>query len=383
MKLPSQRHLFDIPDDVTYLNCAYMSPLMHCVRDAGVRGLGQKCRPWEIHTKHFFEGSDRLREAFAELVHASPEDIAIVPAASYGVSTAAKNLPLARGQSVLVVDQQFPSNIYPWRERAKEVGAEVRTLDRPEEDDWTTAVLEAIDDTTAILALPHCRWTDGGLFDLEKLSARCRERSIALALDVTQSAGAFPLDVRRIQPDFLTAATYKWLMGPYSLGVLYVSKRWQQEGRPIEHNWVHRKNAENFARLIDYQDEFAPGAVRYDVGERSNFALVPAAEAGIRQLLEWGVENIQETVAALTRSIAERARALGLESVPAEKRAGHYLGLKKPGGLPEGLLRKLAERNVFVSVRGPSIRVTPHVYNDERDADRFIAALKDVLHLAR
>ena len=379
MKLPSQRHLFDIPDDVTYLNCAYMSPLMHQVRDAGARGLTRKCRPWEITTKDFFDGSDRLREAFATLVHADPEDIAIIPAASYGLSAAAKNLPLARGQSILVVDEQFPSNIYPWRERAKEVGAEVRTLARPEDDDWTTAVLEAIDDTTAILALPHCRWTDGGLFDLEKLSARCRDRSIAFALDVTQSAGAFPLDVRRIQPDFLTAATYKWLMGPYSLGLLYVSKRWQPEGRPLEHSWVHRKNAENFARLIDYQDEFAPGAVRYDVGERSNFALVPAAEAGIRQLLDWGVENIQETVAALTSSIAERARALGLESVPEGKRAGHYLGLKKPGGLPEGLLPKLAERNVFVSVRGPSIRVTPHVYNDERDVDRFIAALKDVL----
>ena len=379
MKLPSQRHLFDIPDDVTYLNCAYMSPLMHHVRDAGARGLTRKCRPWEIAAKDFFDGSDRLREAFATLVHADPEDIAIIPAASYGLSTAAKNLPLARGQSILVVDEQFPSNIYPWRERAMEIGAEVRTLARPEDDDWTRAVLEAIDDTTAILALPHCRWTDGGLFDLEKLSARCRESSIGFAVDVTQSVGATPLDVRRIQPDFLAAATYKWLMGPYSLGLLYVSKRWQKQGRPLEHSWVHRKNAENFARLIDYQDEFADGAVRYDVGERSNFALVPAAEAGIRQLLDWGVDNIQETVAALTRSIAERARALGLESVSEGKRAGHYLGLKKPGGLPEGLLPKLAERNVFVSVRGPSIRVTPHIYNDERDVDRFIAALEDVL----
>ena len=379
MKLPSQRHLFDIPDDITYLNCAYMSPLMHRVRDAGVEGLTRKCRPWEVVPKDFFDGSDRLREAFATLVHAEPEDIAIIPAASYGLSTAANNLPVARGQSILVVDEQFPSNIYPWRERAKEVGAEVRTLARPEDDDWTTAVLAAIDDTTAILALPHCRWTDGGLFDLEKLSARCRESSIGFALDVSQSAGAFPLDVKRIQPDFLTAATYKWLMGPYSLGLLYVSKRWQNEGHPIEHNWIHRKNAEDFARLIDYQDEFAPGALRYDVGERSNFALVTAAEAGIRQLLEWGVEDIQETVAALTSSIAERAHALGLESVPEGKRAGHYLGLKKPGGLPEELLPKLADRNVFVSVRGPSIRVTPHVYNDERDVDRFIAALSDVL----
>lgn len=379
MKLPSQRHLFDIPEDVTYLNCAYMSPLMHRVRDAGIAGIEKKCRPWEIVTRDFFEGPDRLREAFATLVNADPEDIAIIPAASYGLSTAAKNLPLEAGQTILVVDEQFPSNIYPWRERAKEVGAEIRTLERPEDDDWTSAVLEAIDETTAIVALPHCRWTDGGLFDLETISARCRESSIGFAVDGTQSAGAFPLDVRRIQPDFLAVATYKWLMGPYSLGLLYVSKRWQRDGGAIEHNWADRKNAENFARLIDYTDELAPGAIRFDVGERSNFALVPAAEAGIRQLLEWGVENIQESIAALTGQIAERAREIGLDSVPEGKRAGHYLGLKRPEGLPEGLPPKLAERNVFVSVRGPSIRITPHLYNDERDVDRLIEALKGSL----
>lgn len=379
MKLPSQRHLFDIPDDVTYLNCAYMSPLMHHVRDAGVRGLARKCRPWEIATADFFEPADRLREAFATLIHASPADIAITSAASYGLSTAAKNLPLEPGQSILVVDEQFPSNIYPWRERAKEVGAEIRTLDRPEDDDWTRTVIDAIDDTTAIVALPHCRWTDGGLFDLERIGARCRESSIGFAIDATQSVGATPIDVSRIQPDFLATATYKWLMGPYSLGLLYVSERWQRDGRPIEHNWIHRKNADNFARLIDYQDEFAPGALRYDVGERSNFALVPAAEAGIRQILEWGVDNVQETAAALTDAIAERARDIGLTSVPAGKRAGHYVGLKRAGGLPEDVLPKLAARNVFVSVRGPSIRVTPHVYNDERDVERFIETLRDVL----
>lgn len=379
MKLPSQRHLFDIPDDITYLNCAYMSPLLRRVRDAGVRGLSRKCRPWEITVDDFFDGSDELRDAFATLVHAEPGDIAIIPAASYGLSTAAKNLPLAAGQSILVVDEQFPSNVYPWRERAKDVGAEIRTLERPDDDDWTTTVLDAIDDDTAIVALPHCRWTDGGLFDLETIGARCREASIGFAIDATQSAGAAPLDVARIQPDFLACATYKWLMGPYSLGLLYVSKRWQREGRPIEHSWVHRSNAARFARLVDYDDEFAPGAVRFDVGERSNFALVPAAEAGIRQLLEWGVENVRDTASALASQIAERAREIGLESVPEGKRAGHYLGLKRSDGLPEDLLPKLAERNVFVSVRGPAIRITPHVYNDERDVDRLMTALEDVL----
>src|SRR5262245_19776012 len=142
MKLPSQRHLFDIPEDVSYLNCAYMSPLMTRVRDAVVEGLNRKRRPWEIAARDFYEGTDRLRSAFADLVHAKPDDIAVVAAASYGVSTAAANLPLSRGQGVLVVEDQFPSNVYPWREKAREKEGSVVTLPRPHDLDWTRAVLE-------------------------------------------------------------------------------------------------------------------------------------------------------------------------------------------------------------------------------------------------
>ena len=379
MKLPSQRHLFDIPDDVAYLNCAYMGPLSHAVQEAGVRGLRQKATPWQITVPDFFDPPNALRAAFAELIHAGPEDIAITASASYGLSTAAKNLPLASGQTVLIVTEQFPSNVYPWRERAAEVGASVRTLDRPADDDWTKTVLEAIDASTAIVAVPQCHWTDGGLFDLEQISDACRERSIALAVDATQTAGAYPIDVRRIQPDFLTSATYKWLLGPYSLGLLYVSKKWQERGVPIEHNWADRKGAAQFSRLVDYQDEYEAGAVRFDVGEKSNFALVPAALAGIQQLLDWGVDNIQETIRALTNAIADQAREIGLESVPAERRAGHYLGLRMKSGVPEDVAAELSKRKIYVSIRGPSVRVTPHVYNTEADAGRLIEALREIL----
>jgi selenocysteine lyase/cysteine desulfurase len=382
MKLPSQRHLFDIPEDITYLNCAYMSPLMTKVRDAVVQGLNRKQRPWQIAARDFYEGSDELRSAFAELIHARADDIAIVAAASYGVSTAAKNLPLSRGQGVLVVADQFPSNVYPWRELAREREATVVTLPRPADFDWTRAVLEALDEKKnriAVVALPQCHWTDGGLFDLAAIGAACRERGTFLSLDVTQSAGAFPLDVRRIQPDFLTAATYKWLMGTYSLGLLYVSERWQREGRPIEHNWIHRKDSENFARLVEYQEAFDSGARRFDVGERSNFALVPGATAAIRQILEWGVENVSETIGALTQAIGERTQPLGLGFVPRDKAVPHFIGLRFPGELPGNLLEALARRKVYVSVRGTSVRVTPHVYNDARDVERLAAALEEVL----
>ncbi|HSF19555.1 MAG TPA: aminotransferase class V-fold PLP-dependent enzyme [Vicinamibacteria bacterium] len=376
MKIPCQRHLFEIPDDVTYLNCAYMSPLMREVRDAGIEGLERKARPWTISAEDFFSGSDALRSTFAELVNARADDVAIIPAASYGVSTAARSLPLSAGQSVLVVEDQFPSNIYPWRERAREVGARIRTIPRPADGDWTRAVLDALDGDVAIAALPQCHWTDGGLLDLVSISDACRTQGVALSLDVTQSVGAYPIDVSRIAPDFLTAATYKWLMGPYSLGLLYVSERWQREGTSLEHNWIHRANAENFARLVDYRDDFQPGARRFDVGERSNFALVPAAEAGLRRILSWGVWNLTETLGALTDEIAERSMALGLSALPRDKRAPHYLALQTKGKPPADLLPRLAEHKVYVSVRGSSIRVTPHVYNDARDVVRFIEALE-------
>jgi selenocysteine lyase/cysteine desulfurase len=347
-----------------------------------VEGLNRKLHPWEISAKDFYTGSDRLRSAFAELIHAKEDDIAIIAAASYGVSTAAANLPLSRGQAVLTVADQFPSNVYPWRELAREREASIVTVPRPADFDWTRAVLEALDDKKnriAIVALPQCHWTDGGIFDLVAIGKACRDRGISFSLDVTQSAGAFPLDVRRIQPDFLTAATYKWLLGTYSLGLLYVSERWQREGKSLEHNWIHRKGSENFARLVDYQDEFDVGARRFDVGERSNFALVPGAETAIRQILEWGVENVSETAGAMTDDIAARASALGLVSPPRDKRAPHFIGLKFPGGLPPNLLEALARRKVFVSIRGTSVRVTPNVYNVPRDVEMLFDALEEVL----
>jgi len=301
-----------------------------------------------------------------------------VPAVSYGVSTAARNLPLAAGQNVVLTAEQFPSNVYPWRERARETGAEIRTLRRPAAGDWTAVVLDAIDADTAIVAVPACHWIDGGLFDLERIGAECRKSGAALALDLTQSLGVVPFDVERVRPDFLSCAGYKWLLGPYSLGYLYVAERWQQ-GRPIEHNWIHRRNAEDFARLVDYQDDFEPGARRFDVGERSNFALVPAGEAALQQILDWGVANIRDTLAALADELVERVRPLGLTVLPRERRAPHYLGLQMASAPPPRLLPELAEHKVYVSVRGSSIRVTPYLYNTPADIDRFVAALEQIL----
>ncbi len=385
MLLPNQRALFDIPDDVAYLNCAYMSPLMNSVVAAGEEAVHVKRRPWDITAPDFFALPDRGRELFARIIGACSDDIAIVPAVSYGMTIAALNIKVSQGQEILVLEDQFPSNVYPWREKARESGGRVVTVPRPVPasgenvpEAWTPSILEAIGPRTAIVALPLCHWTDGSLIDLVAVGEKVRHEGAALVLDVAQSAGVLPIDVKAIQPDYLVAVTYKWLMGPYSLGFAYIAPH-RRDGRPVEQAWAGRRGAEDFARLVDYQDEWAPAVQRMDMGERSQFHLMPMAIAAMEQILDWGVDNIALTLAEKTRGIAERAAALGLESVPVDQRAGHFIGLKFPGGVPGHLLDRFFEQKIYVSARGDSMRVTPHLYNTGHDVDRLMTALASEL----
>lgn len=372
--IPSQRYLFELPDDVAYLNCAYMAPLMQSVTEAGRAGVGRKAQPWTISVSDFFDDSEHARKLFAELVGASRDSIALVPAVSYGVAVAARNVRFSRGQRIVVLADQFPSHVYAWRDLASRGGGEMTAVDRPEVGSFTDAVIAAIDERTAVAALPHCRWTDGALLDLVRIGQRCRQVGAALVIDATQSLGALPLDVAEVRPDFLVCASYKWLLGPYSLGFLYAAPQYH-DGEPLEHGWIARAGSEDFAGLVRYRDDFQPGARRYDVGERSNFVLLPMAIAALRQILDWGVEAIAETLAARTRAIADRAAGLRLASLPPAERAGHYLGLEFPGGVPGGLPQTLAREHVYVSVRGNSVRVTPHLYNTDADVERLFGAL--------
>ena len=384
--LPCQRHLFDIPDDVAYLNCAYMSPLMKAALEAGTAGLARKAHPWELTPDKFFTGSDEFRATAAQLIGCPADCIAIVPSASFGIATAARNLRVKKGQSILVLEEQFPSNYYPWQRRVEEDGAALKVVAWPEDNDWTAAVLDSLTADVAIAALPHVHWTSGGRLDLVRIGAACRKLGAALVLDLTQSLGALPFSVgdlqNGVQPDFAVAASYKWLLGPYSIGLLYVAPK-RQEGVPLEENWIQRANARDFSSLILYTEAYDAGARRFDMGERSNFALLPAATRAMKQLLAWKVAEISQTVGVLNREIATAAAELGFSSPPEHLRAPHYLCLRRKAGIPRELPEMLAREKVFVSVRGSSIRVTPHVYNSAADCDRLIACLRQTANVSR
>jgi len=376
--IPCQRSQFDIPSDVAYLNCAYMSPLMNSVVRAGEEAVRSKSQPWGTTSQDFFTQSEHARTLFGELIGSSADGVAIVPSASYGIATAANNLPLDAGQEILVLEEQFPSNIYSWQRLATEKQGSVRTVSAPAKTshgtNWTPAILDAISQRTGIVALPQCHWTDGALIDLHAVSRKAKEVGAALVLDLSQSLGAMPFNVQDIDPDFMVAPTYKWLMGPYALGFLYAAPRWR-EGKPLEEGWIVRKGSENFAGLVDYQHEYQPGARRFDMGERANFQLMPMAGRALEQLLEWGIENIADTLRAKTTVIADRAAKMGLKTSNADLRAPHFVGVRFPGDMPQELLQRLVDRQVHVSIRGSSMRITPHLYNTDDDIDRLFTAL--------
>ena len=195
----------------------------------------------------------------------------------------------------------------------------------------------------------------------------------------TQAVGAMPFDVQELQPDALIVAGYKWLLGPYSIGVGYFGPRFQ-DGQPLEETWIGREGSEDFKNLVDYQETYQPGAIRFDVGERSNFILVPMLLEALRLILEWDPARIQAYTRNLSIGLLDEARSLGYRLESEEFRAGHLFGIRMPDGLSVETVREaLEQERVFTSLRGSALRVSPQVYNDQDDVDALARALRSAV----
>ena len=371
---------FDIPRDTCYLNAAYMSPQPRDVLEASIRGATQRSKPWQITPPEFFSKVEALRAAFARQVSCSPDNIAIVPSAGYGVSCAAKNLPLSDGGLVLALDEQFPSNYYAWRRDALAANAEFCVVSKEAGQSWAEALLEAIrlhGDDIEIATLEGHHWASAEFVDLEAVIPALREIGARVVLDLTQSIGAYPIDIKRLAPDFMVTSGYKWQFCPYGVAFLYVDEQ-QFDGVPIEEAWMDRDGAEDFSRLAEFTDSYQPGARRFDMSEKSSFSNVAGALAALRKLEEWNIVTISEMLANTNDRIAEILSGHGFETMAAGARAPHFQGARLPATDPRKLADRLIESKVYASVRGDYLRVAPHVYTDDEDIARF----DEVLELA-
>jgi selenocysteine lyase/cysteine desulfurase len=380
MEIPNPADLFEeIPAGITYLNCSNMSPQLKSVTAAGLEAVRIKTSPWTLTGANWFSSAEELRALAGKVLGTGADSVAIVPAVSYGMAVAAANIKVKPGDSIVLLAEDFPSNVYTWREAARKHHAHIVTVEPDLQNGpsygWTEALLRAITDRTAVVVTPRCHWMDGSIVDLVRVGERAREVGAALVIDASQALGITSLDIGSIQPDFLVSVGYKWQLGPYGLSYLYASPKWQQEGVPIEQSWMPRRGSSDLTRLPDYCEDFQPGARRFDMGEFTQFILAPMCAAGLQQLLDWGITSIEQSISRLTDEVAQRALDAGYLVAPREQRAKHMLGIRFRGGLPAKLAAAFARANVHVSIRGDSVRVSPYLYNTSADIDRLFAAI--------
>lgn len=376
--LASQRALFEMPRQICYLNSASYSPLPLRTLEAGRAAVGRKGTPWTLDASFAYQQHERARAAAARLINADPADIALIPSISYGVATAAKVLKIERGTRVIVLEDDHSSPVLEWHARAQAQGFAVETVRRPDDGDWSSAVLAAVERSGAapvgLASISSVHWSDGGLIDIDKVGAALRQRGAALLVDATQSAGVLAMDVPRLDPDFVIFPTYKWLLGPYGRAFLYIAKR-HQGGIPLEQTAGGRRDvrAENAIYFADLR--YVPDARRFDMGERDHFISLEMASIGMEMMAEWGTAAIAARLSMLTDRIAQRLRELGVGAPERHVRAPHILCLGFKDGMPKGLIEALASEGIYVAARLGRLRISPHVYNDEEDADRFVEVL--------
>jgi selenocysteine lyase/cysteine desulfurase len=376
--LASQRALFEMPRDICYLNSASWSPLSLRTLEAGRAAVGRKGRPWTLDADFASSQHERARNAAARLIEADASDIALIPSISYGVATAAKLLTIARGARVIVLEDDHSSPVLEWRTRATAQGFAVETVQRPDDGDWTSAVLTAIERPGAapvsLASISSVHWSDGGLIDIDKAGAALRQRGARFLIDATHGAGVLAMDVKQLDPDFVIFPTYKWLLGPYGRAFMYVARR-HQDGVPLEQTASGRRNvrAENDVYFSDLN--YVADARRFDMGERDHFISLEMASIGMEMMADWGAAAVAQRLSMLTDRIADGVRNIGVAVPERRVRAPHILSLGFKDGMLADIVKALASENIYVAARLGRMRISPHVFNDEADVDRFVAAL--------
>lgn len=368
------RPLFELGDETVYMNCAAQGPAPKAAADAGRRAVDRKARPWEPERLVLPQEMDRARALFAGFIGASGADIALSTATSYAVAVAARSIVLQPGQSVVVLESQFPSNLYAWQLLAERSGAVMTVVPWPSDGDWTSAVLDRLGPETGLVALPNVHWVDGGTLDLGPIADVAHAQGAAIFIDATQSIGVLPLDIARIDPDYVACSAYKWLLSPDQCGYLYVAPR-RQHGEPVEHNHAARVGDGPMTLTPGYGRRFQPGARKFDQGAADAMIHVPMAVAAMEQIAEWGVGAIAEGIRPVVERIAGEAEVRGWGVPPKEHRSPHFIGLTLPQPPSPDLADRLAAENVHVSLRSGRVRVAPYLFTRLEEVDTLFAAL--------
>jgi len=365
------REQFPITEHKVFLNHAAQSPFPKPVADIMRRyvdetsNFGTAQKDWE----------DLGKPLFAKLINARTEEIAAVENTSVGLNIAANVLSAPRGSKIVTTDLEYPSVVYPFLRKG--LGLKVHYVKNTNGKILLEDVEKAVDDKTAAVAISQVEYANGFRHDVQAISEIAHKHGAYLIVDAIQATGAIPVDVKKDDADFLTAACYKWLLSPPGAAYLYVKKELIEKFEPPYAGWASVK--QEIFNTTDFWDiwklEFSETATRFEVGSSSFVSFVGAREA-LKMLLGAGIPNVERRILKLTDHLIESVKNLGLKlQTPEEKpyRSG-IVNFRIDN--PEKVAEELNRKGIIVSPRANGIRVSPHFYNTEEEIDELMQEIR-------
>jgi cysteine desulfurase/selenocysteine lyase len=372
MDWQATRDEFPITRNYNFQDHAAVAPLCRRAADA-MREFLAHCQDSSHIGADFYKQADRVRAQVAQLVGANPDEVAFTKNTSDGLSMVANGLSWNNGDNIVSTTAEFPANVYPWQSlRAR--GVQVRTVLEEDGRIPLERLIETINARTRLVAISSVQYASGFRTDLASLGEYCASKGVFLCVDAIQSLGAFPIDVKAMNIDFLAADGHKWLCAPEGSGVFYVRKEVQGHLRPTTIGWISMKDPFSFSKL---QYEFADSAKRYESG-CYNLIGIFGLGAAIEMIQEIGIEKISRRLLALTDRLVDGVREKSYRVV-SSRRPGEGSGIvafRSDEHDLDQIQRHLQdEHRIVISVRSGRLRASPHFYNSEREIDQLIDAL--------
>lgn len=367
-------------EDATYLNLAGQSPMPRVSIRAVQAALEAKKFPHQKPDSTFYEVPNRIRESLARLIGAKPEEIALTSGASAGVAAVAYGLKWNPGDEVITAKGEFPLQYTAWKPMEEREGLKLKIVAPSGRFITADDLIAAITPKTRVVSVSLVRYDDGSLLDAPRMAAACHAQGALLLLDVSQCCGALPMDVRQLGADFLVCAGYKWLLGPFGTGFFWMKSEHFSTVRPGPFYWMAVAGSDNFAALNFEDPKPAASAKRWDAPEWAsyfNFNLV-AMDTSVELVARMGPRRVAAHNRKLIEFLFERLpkdRFVLASPAEAERRGPYGCFAARSREKTAEVYQHLRKENVIVSLREGNIRVSPHLYNTERDIDRLISVV--------
>ena len=369
-------------DDVTYLNFAAHAAIPRVALNAVQLSVAAKMRPHIVDDRSFFSVAASLRQTLATLIGASPDEVALTSGAGAGLAAIAYALKWSAGDEVIIARGEFPVQYATWKPMEAREGIKVRIAVPQGQFIQSDDLVAAMTPSTRVVSVSHVRFDDGSMLDVSPLAAACKRNGTLLVLDVSQSCGAIPMNVRSLGADFIVCAGYKYLLSPWGTGFLWTRKENLDSLRPGPYNWLCQ-GVESFARLNYVDPEPAPTLSRWDSAEAAsiyNFNLT-VMEASVRFVLNAGAALICDHNQALIGHLFERLPDGCRVASPLEANRRGVFGCIDVGNREEteALYQELRSERFVVALREGRIRIAPHLLNTKQDMDRLLVTLNKAL----